>query len=66
MNKYECDSINQDCGSGPGLVPDSMTLWIRMPDPDPGSESEIECLLGIRIHTGSGINALWIRIQLIC
>jgi hypothetical protein len=31
------DFSNQGCGSGSGLDPDSATLGIRIPDPDPGA-----------------------------
>jgi hypothetical protein len=30
-------TVNQGCGSGSGLDPDSMTLWIRIRNPDPGA-----------------------------
>jgi hypothetical protein len=31
--------VNQGCGSGFELDPDSMALWIRIGNPDPGSGS---------------------------
>jgi hypothetical protein len=40
VNKEKIDFF-QGCGSGSGLDPDSVTLWIRIyigtPDPDPGA-----------------------------
>jgi hypothetical protein len=42
--KERTNNIKQDCGSGSALVPDSVTLWIRIrignPDPRSGSRGK--------------------------
>jgi hypothetical protein len=45
-------SLKQGCGSGSGLDPDSETLWIRIPNTDPGARqmnnTDIFDLIGLK------------------